>query len=199
MIILIRVYDAEAVGEARVHSIAYCTVVVSNLPTQELLPRWGLVLLRTWLWVKVDSTNGLPISPLSCRHRHCYEHLLLLRAAPEGGDVSPAPSAPVGGDASPSAQSHHQMDDWSSLLPKDGFAIFSSPGEHSRKPSASTLASLMLGSKRHDNRGAAGIIQAPVSPSDHGMMLELFGREMQAGWTTWGNEVLRFQQRPTPT
>jgi hypothetical protein len=27
--------------------------------------------------------------------------------------------------------------------------------------------------------------------------LELFARELHAGWTSWGNEVLRFQERET--
>ncbi|MCO5586065.1 hypothetical protein L7F22_040004 [Adiantum nelumboides] len=61
-------------------------------------------------------------------------------------------------------------------VPPDKQVLISIPGDHSRKP---PLASLL----------------SPYVPGEdpvHG--LELFARDIHPGWTSWGNEPLRFQQ-----
>lgn len=58
----------------------------------------------------------------------------------------------------------------------DKFVLISIPGDHSRKPPLKSLLSKHIPGQRHAERG-----------------LELFARELSAGWTSWGNEPLRFQ------
>ena len=92
---------------------------------------------------------------------------------------------------------------WSDL-PGDGFTIFSAPREHSRKPSAAILADLMLGFLGNETSSTGSqdypmIISQPAGYTNVLLSLELFGRELHPGWTTWGNQVLHFQQRPLPS
>jgi N6-adenosine-specific RNA methylase IME4 len=67
-------------------------------------------------------------------------------------------------------------------LPEDGFALFSEVREHSRKPYLGTLISELF--PRFDPQR--------MDPHDQ---IELFAREMHEGWTSWGNEVLKFQAK----
>ncbi|GAX83599.1 hypothetical protein CEUSTIGMA_g11024.t1 [Chlamydomonas eustigma] len=197
-------------------------LIIPLITQQELLPRWGLRLLRTWLWVKVDADSGQPIIPLDCMHRHCYEHLLILApcsrgvqqtvshettegaakqgaaAAEEEEEENVVAITANGGtslcgtvraeeplnqmegsgddehfdalvDSSLNCGSQHETRNsnianrgeavqpavcpstqpsdnsasattcWQDLLPSDGFALFSVPGEHSRKPPLSKV------------------------------------------------------------
>eukprot|EP01018_Ginkgo_biloba_P031862 Gb_04126 [translate_table: standard] len=61
-------------------------------------------------------------------------------------------------------------------MPPDKHVIFSVPGDHSRKP---PIGNLLLN-------------YAPGPRPVRGV--ELFARELLAGWTSWGNEPLCFQQ-----
>ena len=182
--------------------------------------------------MKVDCRTGLPITPLTCRHRHCYEHLLLLVPAQQveirpADDPSPSIAAQLGegfpanpstsmlaqhlegcptADPSPSMPSQRSLQaggssskgtidtPWSALLPPDGFALFSTPGEHSRKPSASTLAGLVLQLMGPDGSHLTSGDGSHLTSGDPLRCLELFGRELLPDWTTWGNEVLHFQE-----
>eukprot|EP01026_Neomeris_dumetosa_P061704 TRINITY_DN5825_c0_g1_i6.p2 TRINITY_DN5825_c0_g1~~TRINITY_DN5825_c0_g1_i6.p2 ORF type:complete len:152 (-),score=13.48 TRINITY_DN5825_c0_g1_i6:211-645(-) len=59
------------------------------------------------------------------------------------------------------------------LIPRDLF-IWSTPGQHSTKPVLNRLLKCFC---RNESQ-----------------CLELFARHLQAGWTSWGNEVLKYQQ-----
>ena len=67
-----------------------------------------------------------------------------------------------------------------SSIPQDGFAFFSKAREHSRKPLLRSLISELLPSHLHKERCD--------------QQCELFARELQEHWTSWGNEVLKFQE-----
>ncbi|KAI5076560.1 hypothetical protein GOP47_0008625 [Adiantum capillus-veneris] len=61
-------------------------------------------------------------------------------------------------------------------FPPDKQVLISIPGDHSRKPPLDSLLS------------------AYVPGQDSVRGLELFARDIHPGWTSWGNEPLRFQQ-----
>lgn len=106
--------------------------------------------------------------------------------------------------------------------PEDGRVLYGVPGAHSRKPhlgpllyeyvqrAAADSAACQDGSNAESSSAArqqgqqeqvpvgAGVAAAvpPVLAGPPGGVrcLELFAREMGAGWTSWGNDVLRFQE-----
>ena len=72
-------------------------------------------------------------------------------------------------------------------IPPDGFAFFDQAREHSRKPFLGPLI------KQLSEKGLF-----PQSLASHEQQLELFARELHKDWTSWGNEVLKFQERSSP-
>lgn len=121
-------------------------------------------------WLKA-TCDGRPAVALDNSHRHPYEVLLLLRR--DGSDQHPwqwpnaAEEKPQG--AEPAPGEHEALP-----APPPERVIVAVPGAHSRKPHLGPLleAYAPAGCKR----------------------LELFARELHAGWSSWGNEVLRFQE-----
>ncbi|GAQ91207.1 Methyltransferase [Klebsormidium nitens] len=169
----------------------------------ELLATWGLRLEATWHWLKV-TPEGETISPLDLAHHRPYEVLVLARAPSEEQDVpsaereqpsetqhvasaereQPSEMQQAASDEREQPFGTHKMNTVESpassqltVTPSapDNFVIVSVPGEHSRKPPLKCLL------EKYSAKGA----------SSRG--LELFARELTAGWTSWGNEVLRFQ------
>lgn len=63
--------------------------------------------------------------------------------------------------------------------PPDGFTLLAAPCSHSRKPYLGDLLRPYL---------------ADMGAARGGGCLEMFAREMRAGWDSWGNEVLCFQE-----
>ena len=148
--------------------------------------------------IQVDKISGQPLTPLDCLHHHPYEHLLILGHSQDSSPGTREHHVGViatrednkggkGGLVPPS----HVLD----VLPPDGFTLFSTPREHSRKPPAPLLAELLSrvinpagdSGPAEVGRGVAGS-RPPLGPC-----LEMFGRELFPGWTSWGNEVLRFK------
>ncbi|KAL6755662.1 MT-A70 [Haematococcus lacustris] len=72
-------------------------------------------------------------------------------------------------------------------LPRS-LVIMSCPAEHSRKPHLGRLIARLLPSL-----GAMGQLQPGILPA-RPLNLELFARDMHAGWDAVGNEVLTFQR-----
>ncbi|EFN52846.1 hypothetical protein CHLNCDRAFT_36694 [Chlorella variabilis] len=133
---------------------------------QELLPGWGLRHLATWHWLKVTD-GGQPVGRLDIEHRRPYESLLLCWPA-HLPDPPGAPAAPAaGGDASGGSCFH--------VLREPLVVVAVPPASHSRKPH---LGPLLL----------------PLLP-DGARCLEMFARELHSGWTSWGNEGLKFQSK----
>lgn len=170
----------------------------------ELLPAWGLRQVAQWHWLKVTD-DGRPVSRLDVAHRRPYESLLLCWPAPAepppaGGEAPPCPGPPPVGFQPPPEQ----------------LVVAAVPAQHSRKPQLGLLLAPYLptsprrlevrqvahASARH--LGWVLLVCVCVLPHDAGSwivigacaklaVLQMFARELVAGQTSWGNEVLRFQ------
>lgn len=190
---------------------------------QELLPAWGMTCVATWWWLKCGA-DGQPMTPLSSQHRHPYESLVLLRRSSDQNlhqhSTDWHAKIHTTGEAMGGCE-----------VFEDGVVLFSPRDPaHSRKPQvgkllwelmkhsyckASDVECLPYGGLEEQGRVAGPVIQPQPPDMSHPQCaifeplpcLELFAREMQAGWTSWGNEVLRFQdahlfdfaQKPTDT
>lgn len=140
----------------------------------ELLPAWGLRQVGAWHWLKV-ADDGRPVSPLDVAHRRPYESLLLCCPA-----ALPMPLAAPAGGCPPGAEPPAAQTGGQAVAPPAGFrlppvqlVLAAVPAQHSRKPHLGPLLAPHL----------------PPQPR----CLEMFARELAAGWTSWGNEVLHFQ------
>ncbi|CAL5220787.1 g2858 [Coccomyxa viridis] len=139
----------------------------------ELLPAWGLRHVATWHWLKVTD-DGQLVSPLETAYRRPYEVLLLcqpLSAASEAAALQGHDAARHEHAEKPPKQVSHSAQQPSK--PLQNSVIIAVPGQHSRKPHLGRLLAPHL----------------PTQPS----CLEVFARELHAGWTSIGNETLLFQ------
>eukprot|EP00038_Savillea_parva_P026177 m.51961 g.51961 ORF g.51961 m.51961 type:complete len:493 (-) comp7346_c0_seq1:58-1536(-) len=139
----------------------------------ELFRAWGVTHVATWHWVKVRP-HGDFVHPLDSPHKKPYEPLLIARCG--AGALSD-----VGGPQHPITP----------VPPEGTFVSVPSP-QHSRKPILADL--LMPYVCPRDLKGAPGMEGGPPP-----QCLELFGRNLLPGWTTWGNDVLRFQTLSSPS
>lgn len=107
----------------------------------KLFPKWGLVVVGEWIWLKVaqDGSAGFHIDSL---HRKPFELLMI-------GSRGTAPELPY------------------------SRYIAACSSFHSRKPSLSAIVEM-------------------YRPG--GSKLEMFARQVQQGWTCWGNETIKFNQ-----
>uniref|UniRef100_A0A061S4K4 Methyltransferase-like protein 4 n=1 Tax=Tetraselmis sp. GSL018 TaxID=582737 RepID=A0A061S4K4_9CHLO len=136
---------------------------VHNFARHQLLPQWGLEEVGLWYWLKVTD-QGRPVSSLRSLHRHPYEQLLIARPVRHLDPSGNADRAPPA-DGSPPAREPSD--------PPSSLTIIATPAQHSRKP-------------------RIGHLLAPYLPEGC-RPLELFARELERGWTSWGDEVLKFQ------
>mmetsp|Transcript_45887 Transcript_45887/g.87585 ORF Transcript_45887/g.87585 Transcript_45887/m.87585 type:complete len:466 (+) Transcript_45887:158-1555(+) len=138
----------------------------------ELFPAWNVDLVATWYWLKVTDTGDL-VTPLDAPNRRPYERLLIARTRNSCAQPTSTPCSSRG-------ESHEEIGKDSQLnthstcaeVPND-LVMISTPGAHSRKPKLKGLL------EQYQPEGAR--------------CLELFAREATSGWTSWGNEVLKFQ------
>ncbi|KAF7886030.1 hypothetical protein EAF00_010133 [Botryotinia globosa] len=167
---------------------------------------WGLELIEEWIWLKVTS-NGEPMCEISGTWRKPWEILLVGRKKDERGSVGvgdsefktsvgneglniekeydlegsnqsspsslPSPS-PLLSPSPSQTPSQSQSQSENSNLSIKRRVIIGVPDLHSRKPNVRFLFGQLLGLQ--DYRG-----------------LEIFARNLTAGWWGWGNEVLKFQ------
>lgn len=163
----------------------------------ELLPAWGLRHLATWHWLKVTD-GGEPVGRLDCEHRRPYESLLLCWPA----HLPPPPPAPSDDSLSGGASGFH-------LLRGRPLVIAAvPPASHSRKPHLGALLRPLLPPQpRCLEVSLVGLpaclrgqreVQSLVHPTSTSTTTraQMFARELHAGWTSWGNEVLKFQSTP---
>ncbi|TGO56190.1 hypothetical protein BCON_0081g00330 [Botryotinia convoluta] len=149
---------------------------------------WGLELVEEWIWLKVTS-SGEPMCEISGTWRKPWEILLVGRKKGEresagGGDLEVKKSVgneelniEKGDDLEGSNQ--HSPSPTSSQFENSNLTIkrriiIGVPDLHSRKPNLRFLFGQLLGLQEY--RG-----------------LEIFARNLMAGWWGWGNEVLKFQ------
>ena len=134
-------------------------------PKCGLFRDWGIELVATWTWLKV-TTHGEPVVPLDSQWRKPWERLLIARR-------------PVG--AGTTTGSGHSS---AAPLPSQR-VIVGVPDLHSRKPN---LRSLLL-----------PFVTPVNSTGDERTTnitgLEVFARNLAAGWWAWGNEALLFQHK----
>eukprot|EP00667_Euglena_gracilis_P010645 EG_transcript_10844 len=201
----------------------FCLVWVTNSPRvhafvmEELFPCWGLTLVRQVVWLKV-ALDGRLVYPLHNRHRRPYEVALLATTQPACcvADLPaprPALAARGGGAAT-------------LLPPLVFRALPTAHSRKPRPPAlyewlerlwrTATLGSLHDGHPRvpaeeegeEDCHEPDGHYMVPLDGkiSGDGMAgsgltlpyrrLEMFARSVHAGWTCWGDEVLKFQWAP---
>lgn len=136
----------------------------------ELFPNWGLQLVGEWYWVKICSTGEL-VFPLNSPHKKPFERILIgrfgKRAAPASRGKGGASGGGGGADSTSAASAR-------TTFPSERVLLSIPCLQHSRKP---TL----------------GAVLAPYLPDNY-TGLELFARNLLPGWTSFGNEVLKFNQ-----
>lgn len=161
---------------------------------------WGLELMEEWIWLKVTS-SGKPMCEISGTWRKPWEILLVGRKKVKResvgvgdsefkksigneelniekeydleGSNQPSPSTSPSLSPSPSPTPSQSQSENSNLSIKRRI-IIGVPDLHSRKPNLRFLFGQLLGLQEY--RG-----------------LEIFARNLTAGWWGWGNEVLKFQ------
>ncbi|KAF5872809.1 putative mt-a70 family protein [Botrytis fragariae] len=180
----------------------YVGIWITNKPTYRsmlldeggLFDHWGLELVEEWIWLKVTS-SGEPMCEISGTWRKPWEILLVgrkksERESVEGGDSGFKKSVrneelniEKGDDLEGSNQHSPSPSQTSSQFENSNLTIkrriiIGVPDLHSRKPNLRFLFRQLLGLQGYDEdfRG-----------------LEIFARNLTAGWWGWGNEVLKFQ------
>ena len=152
---------------------------------EELFPNWGLSLIGEWYWVKVCTTGEL-VFPLDSPHKKPFERVLIGRfgkrkattpasvtVVERGGTGGTGGTADGGrghGGAAGSNQPQHEPAE----VPGERVLLSVPCSQHSRKP-------------------PLGALLAPYLPAGY-VGLEVFARNLLPGWTSFGNEVLKFNQ-----
>ncbi|KAG8389971.1 hypothetical protein BUALT_Bualt01G0034900 [Buddleja alternifolia] len=147
-----------------------------NFVENELFPKWGVKHVATFYWLKVKADGSL-ISELDLFHHRPYECLLLGYSLGKSGPQTHQPGLThpnPGPDLGPGLEMNPEELLRFKHIP-DNQVFISVPGDYSRKP---PIGELLLDY---------------VPGFKPARCIELFSREMIAGWTSWGNEPLRFQ------
>ncbi|KAI9646846.1 hypothetical protein NHQ30_004846 [Ciborinia camelliae] len=179
-----------------------------------LFDQWGLELVEEWIWLKVTS-SGEPIYEITGTWRKPWEILLVGRKigikkelVKTGSDYKREPAVEKKIDIKVTNATHQspitksdtnkntppttcQSPDSTSNTPNTPNAsikrrvIIGVPDLHSRKPNLRYLfRQLLEGYNRNDNHN---------HDYSNYMGLEIFARNLTAGWWGWGNEVAKFQ------
>ncbi|KAG0327940.1 Methyltransferase-like protein 4, partial [Podila humilis] len=140
---------------------------VKRVVIEKLFPAWGLMHVAHWFWLKVNivqvTTHGDPVLSLDGDHRKPYEGILI------GKRVS---------YCKPSYASASSPKDPPLFMKK---LLVSVPSQHSRKPSISRLLEQEFLSESCDASG------------HEPRRLELFARNLEEGFVSWGNEPIKYQ------
>ncbi|KAB8298241.1 hypothetical protein EYC80_001975 [Monilinia laxa] len=195
-----------------IESNGYMGIWITNKPAFRamlldpggLFDQWGLELVEEWIWLKI-TTSGEPIYKIAGTWRKPWEILLVGRKKCFGKrefdfEKGPATEEEMGvekqsgGDAASLAKQatinqEHGIRGSPTASPKPNKSselsentlvtikrriIFGVPDLHSRKPNLKYLFGQLLGLGDY-------------------MGLEIFARNLTAGWWGWGNEVMKFQ------
>ncbi|KAG0363766.1 Methyltransferase-like protein 4 [Podila minutissima] len=146
---------------------------VKKVVIEKLFPAWGLTWVAHWFWLKV-TTHGEPVLSLESRHRKPYEGILIGRRMPSNST-----------DTSTSTARLPETDNRSvSPLSVKKKLLVSVPSQHSRKPSIAQLLEKEFLPPSEENN---------LSQDEGPRRLELFARNMEEGFISWGNEPIRYQ------
>lgn len=165
------------------HHTTLVAIWVTNNPKfvkfvlNKLLPDWNLTFAAEWFWFKMkmveeDSDAGRHnyqlVSDLDSHHRKPYERLIIATSASNSSLATAIPNR---------------------------VALFSIPSAHSRKPpvNGKTVKDVLLRDETSTKlfiRCYLEILEKFVP--DDSRKLELFARNLLPGWTSWGNETIKF-------
>ncbi|GAB1730279.1 hypothetical protein NU195Hw_g9226t1 [Hortaea werneckii] len=148
-------------------------------PEEGIFAAWGVELIEEWIWGKTTA-QGEPVSSLEGVWRRPYEVLLVGRRRGRGDGVGGGGGAGVGGQG----EGVGGCDGEGGRKVKRR-VILGVPDLHSRKPCLKGLVEEILlrdhhhGHHHHDGRTGY-------------RALEVFARNLVAGWWSWGDECLKF-------
>lgn len=150
----------------------------------QLLREWGCVELALWFWVKVtdsfEPVVPLPAAEDALPQRLPFEPLLLAGVPPRAASA-----------ADPQAR---ELPPWLAAVRAAGSRVLCSvPTQHSRKPVVTSVLPSPPVPPASDCAAPSGCWCEPGAPGAGAEGLELFARNLLRGWTSWGNEVLKFQ------
>ena len=135
-----------------------------------LFEQWGIQLMEEWVWVKT-TVKGEPICALEGGWRKPWEVLLIGRRKNGNGE---------GGNGNETRRGEVKRR-----------IIAGVPDLHSRKPNVRGLFErLLLQDQNGGLRG--GLVDGELREKRY-EALEIFARNLTAGWWSWGDEVLKFQ------
>lgn len=167
------------IGELCNNNGAFIVVWVTNNPkfqtfiTKELFKKWKVQYCQTWHWLKVTNEYEM-VLPIDSTHRKPYEPIIIGYRPPIQQDqVDPVHLDEV---PSPTLLQPVKTEAVAPVIPEK--VIISIPGAHSSKPNLGEVLIHELGKY--------------IDPNPN--CLELFARNLYPGWTSWGNQVLNFQQ-----
>ncbi|RMY25312.1 hypothetical protein D0867_00811 [Hortaea werneckii] len=143
-------------------------------PEEGVFATWGVELVEEWIWVKTTA-KGEPVSGLEGVWRKPYEVLLVGR---RGGDETPASSADGGLERRGGGGGKGGGREVKRRV------ILGVSDLHSRKPCLKGLVEEILlrdHHHQHHDDGRTGY-----------RALEVFARNLVAGWWSWGDECVKF-------
>ncbi|RMY94106.1 hypothetical protein D0864_05589 [Hortaea werneckii] len=149
-------------------------------PSEGVFAAWGAELVEEWVWMKTTA-RGEPVSSLEGVWRRPYEVLLVGRRRKDGM------SGTRGGEGFWEEGLGEDGDDGEGERKVKRRVILGVPDLHSRKPCLKGLMEEILlrdhhhhhGHHHHDGRTGY-------------RALEVFARNLVAGWWSWGDECLKF-------
>jgi N6-adenosine-specific RNA methylase IME4 len=153
----------------------------------KLLGAWGLEKVGVWCWVKVTSGGGEgggvePVVPfvLGKRHRKPYEILIigkrkeLMRAYEGLNEIAEGVDGKEGQDTEQKVEVKRKFE-----FPERRMLVSVPSRYHSRKPFLGPLLEPYL---------------PTLEEGQERCRVEMFARNLLPGWTSWGNEVLKFNE-----
>jgi len=178
-----------------------------------IFPEWGLHLEAQWVWLKMTRV-GEPVNDIDSAHKHCYEFLIIGRRNEKtmdstGISQNHQSNTPRTSDTNylgqlqnteTSAEEYHEMNIIKTSVveqladtsrSKEELAIDEdSPQPVDNIPANFVLASIpcSIHSKKPD---ILEVIRPYIKKNPR--CLELFARNLNSGWTSWGNEPLLHQ------
>ncbi|XP_032242063.1 N(6)-adenine-specific methyltransferase METTL4 [Nematostella vectensis] len=153
----------------------------------ELLPSWGVDVIAEWHWIKVTKTGEYVVG-MESAHKKPYETLIIGRcnkqishqARQQEGD-----SLHLDSTAKPIEYATRNYGESLPILP--GASI---DGGVKQVPEHQVICSVPC--LKHSRKPPLGDVFKDFLPR-HPHCLEMFARNLTPGWTSWGNQVLKFQ------
>ncbi|KAI7470260.1 hypothetical protein KC357_g6211 [Hortaea werneckii] len=138
-------------------------------PVEGLFAAWGVEWTEEWIWLKTTA-NGEPVSSLEGVWRKPYEVLLVGRRRRRGEMAGASGEEGTGGDDDEGEEGGGRQ--------VKRRVILGVPDLHSRKPCLKGLVEEIL---LRDHDRSMGY-----------RALEVFARNLVAGWWSWGDECMKF-------